>query len=254
MMNFKKKISYSFDRGSKFYESNSNIQKKICLDLVNFYKKLSTKNDKIKFDNALEVGCGSGYMSNQINKLENIKKIHLIDISNKMILKAKENLSKENFSYEVTDFDNFKNYKIYDFIFSNMSLHWSENFSKLFFYTINQMTTDSTFIFSIPTVIKFDFDSLEINKNLFKDLINKLPDVDCLERRIDREKFYFFSKKKIFKEKFKKPLDFFLNLKSIGANINLKKTKTNIFFLRRMNSEITINYKVSFFFIKKIRA
>ena len=97
---------------------------------------MSTKNDKIKFDNALEVGCGSGYMSNQINKLENIKKIHLIDISNKMILKAKENLSKENFSYEVTDFDNFKNYKIYDFIFSNMSLHWSENFSKLFFLPI----------------------------------------------------------------------------------------------------------------------
>ena len=254
MTNLKKKISNSFDRGSEFYESNSNIQKKICLDLVNFYKKLSTKNDKIKFNNALEIGCGSGYMSNQINKLENIKKIHLIDISKKMISKAKENLSKENFSYEVTDFDNFKNYKIYDFIFSNMSLHWSENFSKLFFYTINQMTTDSTFIFSIPTVIKFDFDSLEINKNLFKDLINKLPDVDCLERRIDREKFYFFSKKKIFKEKFKKPLDFFLNLKSIGANINLKKTKTNIFFLRRMNSEITINYKVSFFFIKKIRA
>ena len=90
------------------------------------------------------------------------------------------------------------------------------------------MTTDSTFIFSIPTVIKFD--SLEISKNLLKELINKLPDAHCLERQIDREKFYFFSKKKIFKEKFKKPLDFFLNLKSIGANINLKKTKTNIFF------------------------
>ena len=51
-----------------------------------------------------------------------------------MISKAKKNLSKENFSYEVEDFDNFKNYKIYDFIFSNMSLHWSENFSKLFFH------------------------------------------------------------------------------------------------------------------------
>ena len=54
-------------------------------------------------------------------------------------------------------------------------------------------------------------------------------------------------------EKFKKPLDFFLNLKSIGANFNLKKKKKNIFFLRRMNSEITINYNISFFFIKKIR-
>ena len=254
MMNFKKKISYSFDRGSKFYESNSNIQKKICVDLVKFYKELSTKNDRIKFKNALEMGCGSGFMTNQIKKLENFKKIHLIDISKKMISKAKENLSKENFSYQVADFDTFNNYKIYDFFFSNMSLHWSENFSNFFFYLLSQMPTDSTFIFSIPTEIKFDFDSLEINKNLFEELINTLPDTDFLEKKIDKKKFNFFSKKKIFKEKFKKPLDFFFNLKSIGANTNLKKTKTNIFFLRRMNSEITINYNVSFMFIKKIRA
>ena len=78
--------------------------------------------------------------------------------------------------------------------FSNMSLHWSENFFKTFFYLLNQMTADSTFIFSIPTVIKFD--SLEISKNLLKELINKLPDADCLERQIDRKKFYFFFQKK----------------------------------------------------------
>ena len=78
-----------------------------------------------------------------------------------MISKARKNLSKEKFSYEVEDFDNFKNYKIYDFIFSNMSLHWSENFSKLFFYLLNQMPAGGFLIFSIPTSIKFEFDSLE---------------------------------------------------------------------------------------------
>ena len=80
-----------------------------------------------------------------------------------------------------------------------------------------------------------------------------LPDSDDLNRMIDKDKFYFLSKKKVFSEKFKKPLDFFLNLKSIGANINLKKTKINLFFLRRMTSEIKINYHISFFFIKKIK-
>ena len=115
------------------------------------------------------------------------------------------------------------------------------------------MPSGGSLIFSIPTSIKFDFESLEMGKDLIEELINTLPDLNFLERKIDKEKFYFFSKKKKFKEKFKKPLDFFLNLKSIGANLNLKKTKRNIFFLRRMNSEITINYNISFFFIKKIR-
>ena len=49
MMNFKKKISYSFDRGSKFYESNAKIQRTICIELLKFYKKLVTHNHKVEF-------------------------------------------------------------------------------------------------------------------------------------------------------------------------------------------------------------
>ena len=147
MKNFKKKISNSFDKGSKFYELNSNIQKKICIELISFYKKQSIMNEKIKFKNALEIGCGSGFMTNKINKIENLNNVHLIDISKKMISKAKENLKKTNFSFEVADFDTFKNYKIYDFVFSNMSLHWSENFSKLFFYLLNQIPLGGFFNF-----------------------------------------------------------------------------------------------------------
>ena len=108
-------------------------------------------------------------MTNKINKIENLKKIHLIDISKKMISKAKENLKKK-FSFEVADFDTFKNYKIYDFIFSNMSLHWSENFSKLFFHLLNQIPLGGSLIFSIPTSIKFDFNSSETSQNLFEEV------------------------------------------------------------------------------------
>jgi len=133
MKNFKKQISDSFDRGSEYYELNSNIQKNICIELLNFYKKISKSNKNIQIENALDIGCGSGFMTSQINKCENLKKIHLIDISEKMISKAKENLSEEKFSFEVVDFDTFRNYESYDFIFSNMSLHWSENFSIFFF-------------------------------------------------------------------------------------------------------------------------
>ena len=57
MKNFKKKICNSFDRGSKFYEANANIQKIICIELINF-KKINNQNEKIKFEKALEIGCG----------------------------------------------------------------------------------------------------------------------------------------------------------------------------------------------------
>ena len=195
---FEKKISRSFDRGSKFYEFNSDIQKNICLELINFYKNLKINRDRMKFENALDIGCGSGFMTNQINRLENFSKIHLIDISKKMISKAKQNLSNEKFSFEVADFDNFKCYGIYDLVFSNMSLHWSGNFTKLFFNLLNQIPCGGSFIFSIPNSIKFDFESSEISKDFFEKLINMLPDSDDLNRMIDKDKFYFFSSKKKF--------------------------------------------------------
>ena len=47
MKNLKKKISDSFDKGSQYYELNSNIQKNICIELLNFYKKISKLNKKI---------------------------------------------------------------------------------------------------------------------------------------------------------------------------------------------------------------
>ena len=59
-----------------------NSDKVLCEDtrrslkLLNFYKKLVTHNHNVQFTNALEIGCGSGFMTNQITKLENFKKIH----------------------------------------------------------------------------------------------------------------------------------------------------------------------------------
>ena len=71
------------------------------------------------------------------------------------------------------------------------------------------MPAGGSLIFSIPTSIKFEFDSLEIEDHLFEDLINQLPNVDFLENQIDKEKFIFLSSKKIFSEKFKNRSIFF---------------------------------------------
>ena len=125
-------------------------------------------------------------------------------------------------------------------------------FLKTFFSSIKSNTLGRFFnFFQFQLQLSLIFNSSETSQNLFDKLINVFPKSCYLEKKIDKKKFSLYLKKK-FKEKYKNPLDFFLNLKSIGANINLNKTKTNIFFLRRMKSEIVINYNVSFFFIKKI--
>ena len=64
-----------------------------------------------------------------------------------------------------------------------MSFHWSENF-QLFFYLLNQMPSGGSLIFSIPTSIKFDFESLEMGKNLIEELINTLPDFNFWQEKL----------------------------------------------------------------------
>ena len=71
------------------------------------------------------------------------------------------------------------------------------------------MPAGGSLIFSIPTSIKFEFDSLEIEDHLFEDLINQLPNVDFLENQIDKEKFIFFSKKKYLRRNLKNRSIFF---------------------------------------------
>ncbi|MFL2675594.1 MAG: hypothetical protein ACJ0G5_02675 [Alphaproteobacteria bacterium] len=53
-------------------------------------------------------------------------------------------------------------------------------------------------------------------------------------------------------EIYNRPIDFFLNLKKIGANVNLSKKKSNILSLRHITVKTLISYDIGFFFIKKI--
>ena len=90
MKSLKKNITESFDRGSSTYDINAKIQKKICKQLISFFKNFD--NSDLKIVNALEIGCGSGFMTKELIKFKKIEKIHLLDISSEMI----KNVSSQN--------------------------------------------------------------------------------------------------------------------------------------------------------------
>ena len=69
-------------------------------------------------------------------------------------------------------------------------------FLKTFFSSIKSNTLGGFLIFSIPTSIKFDFNSSETSQNLFDKLINVFPKSCYLEKKIDKKKFSFYFKKK----------------------------------------------------------
>ncbi len=243
----KKKIINCFDRSSENYESNAMIQKSVCRELVKFYvdSKLCDFNRPIR---ALDLGSGTGLLSSKIQEIEKFDKLHLVDISEKMIDLAKTKMTKSFVSFEISDFDYYENFEKFNLIFSNMALHWSCKFEKLFSNLIDKISIGSVLLISIPNSSSFK----SLKKINLNNLMNKLPSEKKILKLIKEKKISFKHKEIVLKKKYDRPINFFYDLRKIGANGVLKSNnKKKLFSLRNYNSEILVDYNISFFFIRK---
>ena len=89
-MKTKQKIKQSFDIGARNYESNCDIQRLICYQLVNFFLKRKEKIILSEGIKGLDLGAGNGILSIELLKFLKFEKLHLIDFSDKMLELAKK--------------------------------------------------------------------------------------------------------------------------------------------------------------------
>lgn len=80
----------------------------------------------------IDIGCGSGKLTNEISRLIPEAKILAIDISSSMIEKAKQNLSN-NIEFICEDFLHLNITEKVDLIFSNKVFHWILDQEALFY-------------------------------------------------------------------------------------------------------------------------
>ena len=84
-MKTKPKIKQSFDKGARNYESNCDIQRLICHQLVNFFLERKEKIILSVDIKGLDLGAGNGILSIELLKFIKFEKLHLIDFSDKML-------------------------------------------------------------------------------------------------------------------------------------------------------------------------
>lgn len=92
---------------------------------ISFSKVLSRQFDESRFhDNILEVGCGTGQLSEEISTRFPLLKIDAIDPSARSIHIAKNNRKNTNIKFINSSIENFSsnNKNKYNYIFSNMVL------------------------------------------------------------------------------------------------------------------------------------
>lgn len=245
----KKKIQKSFDLGARNYDNLCQIQSAVGDQLIKIFQNNKTKLPD-NFFRAIDLGCGTGNFSVKILKKFSVENLELLDISQNMLKLSKKKI-KRSVKILNDDFDSFDDFGKFDLIYSNMSLHWSSNIEMLLKKIFFKLKSNGIFIFSLPNnesfnelkaIYKnnnkvFNFNFLPVHENIINCFDLKLCDVT--EKKINFFKTY------------ETPLHFFKELKLMGTGVSNNLRKSPILFLKYIKNKINVNFKTSFFYVKK---
>ena len=117
-------IRARFAKSLATYNENAKIQKRMA-------EKLISLLDSNSYSNILEIGCGTGFLTELIDKKIEFKKYTALDIVNQCEDYIKNINPQINFiNIDVEEFVS-KNTEKYDLIISNASLQWVNNFEEI---------------------------------------------------------------------------------------------------------------------------
>lgn len=141
----KNKIAQAFNRAATTYNHACDMQ------LFAGEKLIALLDNTIKHEHVLDVGCGTGLISQQLMNAINYQQYDAIDIAEDALCIAKNNLPNHHVRFILHDFDEpIDHGHLYSLIFSNMALHWSANIQQLLERLKKQLIPGGILAFSIP--------------------------------------------------------------------------------------------------------
>lgn len=134
-------IKARFSKSLSTYDANARIQKKMAERLITFL-------DSNSYSNILEIGCGTGLLTEILTEKIQFETYIAIDIVKDCSSYIQKINSKINFINE--DIEEFikTNSKKYDLIISNASLQWVDNFKEVINQLKNSLNEKGTLLIS----------------------------------------------------------------------------------------------------------
>lgn len=198
----KQKIEAAFDQGMSNYDWAAVVQKEVGENLMAFTPDAAPQN-------ILEIGCGTGFLTNNLIRKYPNSTIIAIDISEKMIEKCQSKLPFTTF--EKADAEIYQPSMQYDLIISNMTFQWFENPV----HTINRYKK-----FLKPKG-KILFSTL--GKNNFWQWQAALDDLNLSSRMLSASQYEHIIQEEEIKTMYQNPFDFAKSLKDMGASSSNQK-------------------------------
>lgn len=222
-------IADKFGKSASKYESEATIQKKVAQGLVS---SLEPWKETLPSGDILEVGCGTGFLSELIAKSFPVRNYIITDSSEEMLSFAKTKFEKNfadlsRFSFEQLNVDQlpFDSEPKYALIVSNFAAQWFSDTALGLEKLTSLLKPNGLLLCAFPGNHSFE----EWYKNCIElglpFTANPLPDVEEIVIKLSIRAVQVDYYENDLYQEFEKSIHFFKHLKDIGASFS-KSNKT----------------------------
>lgn len=217
------KIAASFEKAAENYHQKADIQRRAASSMMDSFRPWK---QALPPGPVLEVGCGTGILSELLIKEIPWKEIIISDVSPKMVEICRSNLEKagllsDKISFKVLDANDFEVVPdTYAMVVSNFAAHWFKDTSISLERLGDCIVYGGLLLSSFPgnkSFANWRETALELGLPF---TANPLPDSEEVVVKVSMSKVQVDFFEGFMEQEFDSSLDFFRHLKEIGSSVS----------------------------------
>jgi len=227
-----------FNKAAPTYDDQASVQQKIGNQLISYLPAL-TADSRI-----IDLGCGTGLVTVQLAQHATYAEFTALDLAERLLLIAKQRLAPFGCKLQQADFNHFNTPTPYDLVFSNMALHWSNNFNHTLHIIKNLLAKHGSVAFSVPLQNTF------IELKPYFAIHRFMRHDDILQNLLACDYRIRLAQQEIIEEKFTDTLSALRSLKYTGVNFCAQRPNKS---LKRTTFPTTISkltYHIGYYIIQ----
>ncbi|MBO6524476.1 MAG: methyltransferase domain-containing protein [Balneolaceae bacterium] len=257
-LKYKQKVTQSFSKATQRYHEQAEVQKKVAEGLI---ASVRPWKGTIPPGPILEVGCGTGFLSEKIIQEFPSREFTVTDASKEMLHFTQKRLNEsDNLSFEVLDVDHLQNPEPkYALIVSNFTAQWFDDTAIGLEKLAGMLKPGGLLLTSFPgnhSFTEWYECCLELGLPF---TANPLPDVEEVVVKLSLSPVQIDYYENDLYQEFNFSIDFFRHLKEVGADVSTtgksltaKQLKLlTDFWNNKVDNQIKVKWHVVYVAVKK---